>query len=332
MSHQRVESWMRDGRSEPMPREVRVHLEGCESCRASVAEAEETRGWFDDDAFVLPDTAASEMRFRLEAAAREPQARPSKRYGRTAWVVGAGLAAAAALALFLRAPTFELEQKDAPRMLALVTAEPGVVERESKSPHESYRLVDGTAHFEVTPLREGETFVVHVGTESVHVRGTSYRVEAEHGQLMAVRVSEGVVEVALDDVPNPMLHAGEAWVREAPEEPIEPVETIEAVVPVAPVAPVATPATPTAPSFDELYRQAWALHRDSRSAAAAAAFDRLLRHPDVGAREADVLFWSAQSHLARGNETRARERLERLVQTHPDSLRAGDARRQLGDL
>lgn len=326
MSHGQVERWMREGRSEPMPREVRAHIEACESCRASVDEADETRDWFDGDEFALPDTAASEMRFRLEAAAREPHAAPAA--PRRGWVVGAGIAfaAAAALVLFLQSPAgLEPDAKHAPSPLAVVTAQPGVAELESKAPHESYRLIDGTAHFEVRTLREGETFVVHVGSESVHVRGTSYRVEAEGGVLMAVRVSEGVVEVALDDVPNPLLHAGEEWTREVPEE-----AALETAVDVVETPTRVTP--PRAPSFDELYRQAWALHRASRSAAAAAAFDRLLQHPDVGAREADVLFWSAQSHLARGNETRARDRLERLVRRHPDSLRASDARRQLGDL
>ena len=321
---------MREGRAEPMPHDVRAHLDGCESCRLSMIDADETRGWFDDDAFELSENAAAAMRFTLEAAAREPRAVEPPARSRGVWVAGAVLAAAAAVALVLRAPAGIVPRdKDALVPLARVTASPGVADMESKAPHESYRLVDGSAVFDVRPLGEAESFVVRVGTESVHVRGTSYRVEAEDGRLMAVHVSEGVVEVVLEDVPNPVLHAGEAWIRGEDADADADSDTAEAEA--EPVSAVRPPRV-RAPTFDALFREAWSLHRAQRSAAAAAAFDRLLDHPDVGAREADVLFWSAQSHLARGNEARARERLERLVARHPDALRAADARRQLGEL
>ncbi len=327
-----VERWIRQGALSEMPSAVQSHIEECSACAASVEEVTETRAWFDDDVpFALSDTSASEMRFRLEAAARESRLEPNtSRISPYGYAAFAAFAAAAVALLVLR-PWVSISPTDkhAPTPLAQVSAEPGVAIEESKAPHEAYRLENGTAQFDVRSLQEGESFTVRVGDEAVHVRGTSYQVEAEDGRLMAVRVREGVVEVALDGVPNPILEAGESWERPI-EDSVEP--TTQVLIPhIEPrVEPRVDPA-PRSPSFDALFRRAWSLHQSAHSAAAAAAFDRLLRHPDIGAREPDVLFWSAQSHFARGNEARARAHLQRLVTRYPSSNRAPDARRQLSN-
>ncbi|MBI2896602.1 MAG: FecR domain-containing protein [Deltaproteobacteria bacterium] len=363
--HRTVDSWLREGRPEPMSPAVREHLDGCAPCRAALAEVEEVGGWFPDPPELLGPESVEAVRFRLlaEARARRDQSPPPSEVSRASWPRVAAVAAAVVLvagaaALVLRLMSGHQEARGEAAPLAVVRPAPGAVVRQLESPpHEVYRLVDGSASFSVRKLAAGQTLRVIVGEDLIVVRGTRFRLQARSGRLEAVEVSEGLVSLLLGDSRELRLAAGQTWRRDpiavarravadhgeegdgagldaervtpATEEVTRPAVPRRTRRPRAP-AVVDSPAV-RGPGLDQAFHEAWGMLRSGDPRAAAARFDELLRRPDLGERRADVLFWSARAHQDAGQSSVARERLGDIVRSHPGAWHAAEARSALGE-
>ena len=80
-------------------------------------------------------------------------------------------------------------------------------------PDEIVRLNEGTLELEVEPLHHNERFRVMTADADVEVRGTSFKVSAVGGNLVAVHVWRGRVDVRSLDGAFAVLDAGDDWVR-----------------------------------------------------------------------------------------------------------------------
>src|SRR5262249_46323811 len=83
--------------------------------------------------------------------------------------------------------------------------------------------------------------------------------------------------------------------------------------------------------IDAAFSDAWKLYHSGRADAAAYAFDALLGR-GLGARQSDVLYWSARAHLEAGRPDRAARLLEQLLRQYPEAWHAPKARSLLDEL
>jgi hypothetical protein len=379
MSHcaHQLDNWLKDGRPDPMPEGLRRHLASCLGCRATLAQIDEVRSWYAASPPGIDERAAQAIRFRLQAEARNRRSSDegrsvspprSLRWAPIGVALGVVLVVAALIggASLLR-PSPRIEPS--PRSLATpavpsIEVEPGpaaIYRPLGAPPHAAYRVRHGWVAF-VVPPRRGLRLRVVVGDDAVVVRGTRFRVQARHDELIDVRVERGAVSVELAGEKSLTLAAGESWQRPRIASRPAPADDIAGRSPrrspatrmgqapraargaVAPSeasasakglpSPAATAATPASgpPRPGESFHQAWQLLREGRTDAAAYAFDAWLEQHARGERRADVLFWSAMSHRRAGRRAVAIERLSDLLRLHPDAWHATEARRQLRQL
>jgi TolA-binding protein len=78
---------------------------------------------------------------------------------------------------------------------------------------EIVRITYGKVNVNVTPLKDGERFLVVTGDAEIEVRGTSFDVNVEEDLLVSVRVFSGKVEVRPEEGEHVLLTAGERWRR-----------------------------------------------------------------------------------------------------------------------
>ena len=193
-------------------------------------------------------------------------------------------------------------------VMAALTSEAGArFTRHRGVAEELVALEDGAVRFSVRHLEIGERFLVRTRDAEVEVRGTIFRVEARLGQIRAVAVTEGRVEVRFAGTVT-LLAAGESWSPGAPASrhaavgmPQSKAETAGVRSPVAALSAESRPAEPE-PSAE------------SQPATAAAP-----------SAERTAAFGEAVRMFERGDYGAAAGRLEAFSTAHPSDSRAEDA-------
>lgn len=194
-----------------------------------------------------PD-GAEQMRTRLLAA----QPSVAQRRARKLWPAMAGVAvaisAAAALIIWLSVRSTAVDEHGEPK--AVVSAvTPSKFERRSEWPDYVVELEDGKVSVQVAALGAGERFRIRTRDSEIEVRGTQFIVEASHGELLAIVVDRGSIELRQPGQPAITVDAGHRWTRTqtaALPAPV-PVPPAAATSPASPTAPVATASKPTVP-------------------------------------------------------------------------------------
>lgn len=349
---------------------LEAHLQGCESCAATLA------AWLDVDdlAKELPSPwIPAERRASVLAAVLEeawPTEAPQRRTG-LLWLWGslAGVTAALLLLMFgsHTLPPEAPPLAQAPTYRGTIRAHADArFSRESGLPDEVVRLHEGTISVDVEKLQAGERFRVVVGDGEVEVRGTSFDVVATNDRLSVVRVDHGVVEVKPADRPMVRLVDGERWeatregLQAAPptHEPsapaprprvapgpaakasAEPPATVPAehLMKEATVPPAAQPATeartdtppPPRHPMAELFDRGWKQLRDGHPKEAAKTFDEALATNPRDPLAEDASFWRGVALVRARASDDAMGALASFLDTWPTSARAGETSALLG--
>jgi TolA-binding protein len=221
--------------------------------------------------------------------------------------------------------------------------------REQAPPDDVVRLESGAIVLEVAHLIAGERFRVRTDDAEVEVHGTRFQVSAVAGQLTAVSVASGRVEVRSPGGGHVFLEPGDEWVRGA-DQPAAAFgaasgQSVPAKVASAAPAPVparasrarAAPATvgssqprgaaaPRSASFD----RAWSLLRRGDARQAATLFAEVERSAGDRDIAEDALYWCAVATRKAGDRAEAQALFERFLRRFPISARAGEAAAALG--
>jgi len=288
-------------------------------------------------------------RLDREVVVQPTAARPARR--RTALLVAAGVAAAAAVGLFLvhdragdravaRAPSpSRITTGESPTQVAVgdarITAGPHAALMVSEGGDAGVQVLieRGRIEFAVAPRGERPPFVVLAADVRVEVIGTVFTV-ARDGDDVSVSVARGVVRVTRGGE-EAHVAAGQSW--PAPVEPAaseeaeltfdpEPAKTARAKRRSHEPAPVAEPAPPTS---RERYEAAVAGEK-TRPAEALATYRALAAE---GGEWADnALFAEARLELDLGRREAARHSLSAYLRRYPRGANAGLARALLDGL
>jgi hypothetical protein len=309
------------------------HLEACAPCRASWQATLDAIALAREVDASLPSTERREEVRTAILATRI--ARPTA-MRRAPYVVAAGLAAAAVVALVLA------RSDDAPAMPAAhgtIHADPGAQFTTSAPPDEIVRLVEGSLDVEVSPLLAGERFRVIVGDGEVEVRGTRFVVTARGDHLVAVVVQHGIVDVRIAGRELVRLGEGQSWhvsvatVETAPPPRADPAP--RAVVdrrpdrPRAVVVPKPDPVVPHVPPPAEVaYGEAWDAMRAREFARAASEFGRVVALG--GGLVEDASYWHAVALARGGSRDAAIVAFRGYLDAYAQSPRAGEASAMLG--
>ncbi|WP_437525442.1 FecR domain-containing protein [Sorangium sp. So ce726] len=203
-------------------------------------------------------------------------------------------------------------------------------ERERNAGLDVVTLVNGALDLTVRQLAAGERFLVRTTDAEIEVRGTTFRVEAERGQIRGVAVTEGTVEVRYAGF-SAVIPSGGSWratgdadaalppTGALPPPPgagaaASPSGVVAAPSPGA-AAATAPPAKPPAQERRAPPGAPSAAARGQRSAAGAAP----QRSP--AARE----FAEAMRALGRGDYADSAAQLEAFSAAHPGDARADEA-------
>lgn len=308
--------------------------------------------------FAEPSGAQVEE-MRTAVLAMMPTRAPASRR-MTPWVVGgAGVAAAAAIAIvMLRGST---EPARARRHASVRAVGPAVFVETTQTPDEIVRLADGTLHLEVTPLASGERCRVIVGDDEVEVRGTAFVVAARRGRLESVAVEHGRVEVRALGATR-MLDPGQHWdaphdvVAELSPSPPPPapkpvpaaprdrgasamgsvsargvsVRGVSAMVIASEPPVLAPPAASHSHDAEIAFRAGWDALGSGDPDGAAVAFHRALTLAPDGNIADDASYWRAVALVRAHRSESARNALELFLVDFPKSMHAGDASVALG--
>jgi transmembrane sensor len=267
--------------------------------------------------FVQPDVSDARINRLWANVSARLETRPAR--ARRWLVLATLLASAAVVGIFIartrpspaeRAVLAEAKLETAGDALAVTLVDGSKVSLASRSEVQvrgnqatavALRLSRGEVVCDV-PHRADRKFVVTAGDVEVRVVGTRFSVKTTAGDNPRVEVSvlRGVVEVVSRRRPGIVARvaAGQSWIQ-SPEPSVEPApaEPHQAAsgLPVAPSAPAdapkddarASPAPPPSvappPSARELFEKAGESRRAGDAAAAAHAYDELLRlHPNDG--------------------------------------------------
>ncbi len=364
--HRVVDDWLRLGRSEPRPVEVERHLQGCPICAQEMQEADELRLLLQtqNPAPVISSQGIDAIRFRLESTARQSEDNvlmhaqsPLRHSGvwRRRWLLVAGLfawvltwgvlewesqgetAAPTASSEGFRLGTPDLRPDSLPAhpvSNAKIEPELGAIfSKLSPLPQESYRIRRGAVWFTVSPLGKNQAFHVVVGSHTVVVHGTRFRVEAFDDQLVSVEVDHGEVVVLHRSDEVQRLHAqGRYATRIGSNDDPEPVRQLPVRRRYSTRPATSSGSAPRNHQVDSEFQVAWTLYQQGRYDASAFAFDRILKGLPPSSNVADFLFWSGRSHLSAGRREKARERFTQLILTSPDSWHASNAEALLNTL
>jgi hypothetical protein len=349
------------------------HLEACEPCRGQWQALERTRALLKDlPTAELPGERGRVLRDAILVKASVLRAR--RRPVRVWLMASAGLAAGLALLVTARGwfaePSIEKPVVTVPMVRGTVAPQgPAVYARSSCQPDELVRVSEGTLHLKVNHLKPGERFRVVTSDAEVEVRGTAFEVRAHENRLLAVRVSEGLVEVRPAGKPIMLLGPGDEWHRQ--EAPAAPSPTTTAVEPPRPavaaspparlayaspkttaprarmevaVPPEATPAPPAdgrptpeekpkpAPTdvAERQFQLGWSALRAHNTKEAARAFAAAASHAGEQPIAEDASFWHAVALERTAHDEAARTALAVFIARYPHSPRVGEASALLG--
>jgi TolA-binding protein len=315
------------------------HLSTCASCRAADQQLTRIASYVREP---LPGDVSPLEHQRGRLALLRAAVRPATRARR--WHVAAAPAAAVLLAmaaltaavrspgrvpLATHMPPPSLPTAgDAASLPARATIHPSPGARFARSAQgfvDRVDLVEGALDLEVDPLAGGRRFLVATEDAEVEVRGTVFRVEAHHGELSGVSVTEGKVAVRRRDgisggtTPSSpiLLLAGEAW--PSASTPGAPTLSTSGAAQAPPTAPPPVAALgPPARRASEAQAGGHAGDADARSKAAEASKER-------ARSEASRAFAEGMSLIERGEDAAAAEKLEAFRAAHPRDPRAEDA-------
>jgi TolA-binding protein len=230
------------------------HLDECQACRGQWQALERTRVLLKE----LPTATLSADRSRVlrDAILVKAPVLGQRRRPARVWLL-ASATMAACLALVLLGRTWFTGAPEE-KIIASVPVVRGTVApqgsavftRASSQPDELVRVSEGTLHLKVHHLNQGERFRVVTSDAEVEVRGTAFEVRARDNRLLAVRVTEGLVEVRPTGRPIMLLGPGKEWhAQEAPavEAPAVPSTAVEPSRPALGTSPSARVAYATTP-------------------------------------------------------------------------------------
>lgn len=351
------------------------HLETCAPCRGQWQALERSRALLKD----LPTAELSSERGRVlrdailvKATVLVTQRRPVR-----VWLMAsAGLAAGLALLVAARGwfaePSVETPVVTVPVVRGTVAPQgPAVFARASSQPDELVRVSEGTLHLKVNHLKSGERFRVVTSDAEVEVRGTAFEVRAHENRLLAVRVSEGLVEVRPAGKPIMLLGPGDEWHRQEAPAPPPASATPELPRPAVAASPPArlayAPPKTTAPSrarmapepaaspevapqarerpapeerpkpaptdvAERQFQVGWSALRAHNTKEAARAFADAASHAGEQPIAEDASFWHAIALERTAHDEAARTALAVFIARYPHSPRVGEASVLLGRL
>jgi TolA-binding protein len=223
-----------------------------------------------------------------------------------------------------------------------LTAAPGAI-WQTVQRSATLKLAAASGRFElaVDPLRAGQRFLVELPDGELEVRGTRFALEVEPTRTLAVRVSEGRVELRLRGQVARMLSAGEAWSAE-PQQPAvatsaSPPGDAQAAPPARALTPARTreraskPASVPATAAESRAGRAFAAAMAAFSAGDLGRADRLFAaferaHP-ADARVEDAAFLRAVAHARRGDLRASQAAAREYLRRYPNGLRRAEADR-----
>ena len=184
---------------------------------------------------------------------------------------------------------------------------------------------------EVAPLPRGERFRVLTRDAEVEVRGTRFQVSAASGELLAVSVTHGRVEVRSPGGGHAVLE-GEtsgcvARRARGPRRRLNGSQNLRSREHPAAVEP---PVTRSAPAAQVPFDRAWALLRQGDPQQAAALFAQVEMLAQGRGIAEDALYWRAVAIARTGDAREARRLFGDFLARFPASPRAGEAATALG--
>jgi FecR protein/Tetratricopeptide repeat len=356
-------------------REIGLHLSVCARCMAEVDSFRELGERARDMA--PPARMTDEAREAISARLLSGALRPARRLRLRPILLYGGAAIGLTLAILVAVDMSRPPGHTRSPVRSTGPVEPAAQSRASiqavgdarfarvqSPPDDVVRLEEGLLVIEVAPLQHGERFRVRTSDAEVEVRGTRFQVSAAHGQLLAVSVSHGRVEVRSSGGGYAVLEPGDEWVRGGPADggvsqsspsaalpstPIarpltdrdglrapsaDPGESLGSVAEHAPVrknhAVVEPSASRSGTSAQASFEHGWALLRqgDAKQAAALFAELELLAH-EQGIAE-DALYWRAVAVARTGDSKEAQRLFAAFLTRFPNSYRGGEAATALG--
>jgi hypothetical protein len=327
---------------------IDAHVRGCARCWAEAEGLAAVLMHGQDLPAPEGMTTASRQAISVTLLTAGGNPAPRRRIGRVLVVAGVAVGAIALL-LFARRARLPIAPAPAPvvaegrslapapgRSRAAIRAIGGArFSRVQSAPDDVVLLDEGSLVFEVAPLPAGERFRVRTADAEVEVRGTRFRVSAARGELVAVYVTEGRVEVRSPGGGHALLEAGDEWVRGTGEAPAAAAATPVAKAPRRPAperapAPSEARAVANEPTARASFDRAWALLRQGDARGAAALFAEVEALAAGRGIAEDALYWRAVATARAGEARPAVTLLGDFLSRFPASSRRGEAATALG--
>jgi hypothetical protein len=328
------------------------HLETCAECRRLSNDLETLGEWARRSDPAMPQLDHRRARGALlQRAARAPDAAAKPRQP-VLWLAFAACGISAALlGITLRQPHpekivmapplhVELPTSNERTATVLVPDSGATFAREERGSVDSVALADGGVTFRVRHLADGERFIVRTDDATIEVRGTIFRVEAEHGRIRRVSVSEGRVEVAFEHA-DVFVGAGESWtppfVADADPAAKSHSELPRSVTPTTSAAPASSAAPPvssSSPASPSVSPSASAATHNEALARAEAALARgddaaavkdLLPVASTPSPDEDSAFLLVVALERAGRHAEAGEAARRYLKLFPNGFRRAEA-------
>lgn len=177
--------------------------------RAARADAELDRASRGLPAFVPSMQRSESTRTSLLTLA---ESEPTPSGSKWPWYAAVAAGVAAAIVLLLLTGRDQKRPSSTSPSLARIDPAPATrFEQLANAPDQVVALTHGRLEIEVARLDAAQRFRVRTDDAVIEVRGTRFRVRADHGKLISVRVEEGRVEVRPDRGAVALLGPGERW-------------------------------------------------------------------------------------------------------------------------